>query len=68
MRLDTSPFIKTSGRGGAYCTRGGGHWIIKSGSRWHLIRMARPADGIERETLGIFRTREQALAHYRAGA
>jgi hypothetical protein len=64
-RLDTSPFMKTSGRGGAYCTKGGDYWIIKSGSSWHLIQMARPDLGRERQRLGVFATREKALAYYR---
>lgn len=64
-RRDMGPFIKTAGRGSAYCTRGGGYWIIRTGRSWHLLRMARPADGIERETLGMFPTLGDAVTYYR---
>ena len=66
-RNGTGPFIKTAGKGSAYCTRGGGFWILKSAGVWHLIRMARPAEGIERETLGRFRTLRDAVAAYGEG-
>lgn len=49
-------FIKTAGRGSAYCTKGGKFWIIKVQSKWHLVQMAVPAEGIERNTLGVFNT------------
>jgi hypothetical protein len=60
-----TPFIKTAGRGSAYCTRGGGCWIIRTGRSWHLLRMARPTEGVERETLGMFPTLGDAVTHYR---
>jgi hypothetical protein len=66
-RYDTYPFIKTARRGSSYCTRGGGFWIIRSGSRWSLVRMARPTEGIARECLGRFGTLTEAVAYYNAG-
>jgi hypothetical protein len=67
MRTDTHPFMKTCGRGSAYCTRGGAHWILKRGSSWHLFRMGRPADGIAQETLGRFPTLGAAVTYYKEG-
>jgi hypothetical protein len=64
-RTDTGPFIKTAGRGSAYCTRGGGYWIARTGRYWVLMRMARPADGIAREVLGRFATLGDAVTYYR---
>ena len=58
-------FIRTAGRGSAYCTIGGAFWIIKSRSKWHLVQMARPAEGIERRTLGVFNTLAAAAEDFK---
>lgn len=60
-----TPFIKTARRGSAYCTRGGGYWIVKIGSRWHLLQMASAAEGRERETVGMFPSLGDAVTYYR---
>lgn len=61
-----TPFIKMAGRGSAYCTRGGGYWIIKTGSLgWHLFKMGSAVEGRERETVGIFPSLGDAVTYYR---
>ena len=63
-----SPYgwIKTSGRGSAYCTQGGAHWIVKTGARWHLVQMGNRSEGREQATLGRFPTRTAAVEFYKA--
>jgi hypothetical protein len=63
-----SPYgwIKTSGRGSAYCTQGGRHWIVKVGSQWHLVQMGSQKEGRERKTLGRFPTMTAAADYYKA--
>lgn len=58
-------FIKTAGRGSAYATQGGAHWIIKTGSTWHLWQMGHKGEGRERELLGTFPTLTLAADFYR---
>lgn len=58
-------FIKTASRGSAYYTKGGGYWIVKVQSQWHLIRMGVPAEGLERQTLGVFKTLTEAGNFYK---
>ena len=60
-----TPFIKTAGRGSAYCTRGGGYSIIKTGSRWHLFQMGSAAEGRKHETVGMFSSLGDAVTYYR---
>lgn len=57
-------FIKTAKRGSAYCTQGGGYWIVKGPGAWHLWQMGNKAEGRERELLGAFRTLTDAAEHY----
>jgi hypothetical protein len=62
-----SPYgwIKTAGRGSAYCTQGGRHWIIKTGGRWLLMQMGNQAEGRERLLIAYFPTLTAAAAFYR---
>lgn len=58
-------FIKTAGRGSAYCTQGGLHWIVKVSRNWHLIEMGNKTEGRERQLLGTFPTLTMAADFYR---
>jgi len=58
-------FIKTAGRGSAYCTKGGRFWIIKVQSKWHLVQMGNKSEGVEQCTIGKFNTLAEAGAFYR---
>jgi hypothetical protein len=58
-------FIKTAGRGSAYCTKGGAFWIVKVQSKWHLVQMGNKSKGVEQCTVGRFKTLTDAAQHYR---
>jgi hypothetical protein len=57
-------FIKTAGRGSAYCTKGGAFWIVKVQSKWHLVQMGNRSEGVEQCTVGRFKTLTDAAQHY----
>lgn len=57
-------FIKTAGRGSAYCTQGGRHWIVKASGGWHLIQMGSQVEGRARELIGVFPTLTAAAEFY----
>ena len=58
-------WIKTAGRGSAYCTPGGRHWIVKGTGRWYLYQMGNKAEGRERRVLGTFPTMTAAAEFYK---
>lgn len=58
-------FIKTAGRGSAYRSVTGTHWIKKLGTKWHVIEMRESSEGRKPVTIAEFKTMTDAAQHYR---